>query len=108
MTIKYPFCHHRPERTFKIKKYYFPVCSRCTGLYLGFFVSIILLSLVNFSHTNILMVFLMLIPCGVDGASQLLGLRESTNSLRFLTGLIAGIGLGMLLFIISAYLNLIG
>jgi uncharacterized membrane protein len=50
----------------------------------------------------------MLIPCGVDGASQLLGLRESTNSLRFLTGLIAGIGLGMLIFIISAYLNLIG
>jgi uncharacterized membrane protein len=31
------FCHRLPERTFKIREHYFPVCSRCTGIYLGGF-----------------------------------------------------------------------
>ncbi|WP_335645275.1 MULTISPECIES: DUF2085 domain-containing protein [Methanobacterium] len=26
-----------PERTFKIRGHYFPVCSRCTGVYMGAF-----------------------------------------------------------------------
>jgi uncharacterized membrane protein len=101
MKINYPFCHHRPERTFKIGEYYFPVCSRCTGLYLGFLTSSIFLYLSNITYINILTIFLMLIPCSIDGGSQYLGLRESNNYLRFLTGIIAGIGLGMLLILIS-------
>ncbi|WP_335645244.1 DUF2085 domain-containing protein [Methanobacterium subterraneum] len=32
------FTRHRiPERTFKIRGHYFPVCSRCTGVYMGAF-----------------------------------------------------------------------
>ena len=30
-------CHRLPERTFKIRNHYFPVCSRCTGIYIGAF-----------------------------------------------------------------------
>ena len=30
-------CHRIPERTFNIRGYYFPVCSRCTGFYIGAF-----------------------------------------------------------------------
>ena len=30
-------CHRLPERTFKIRDHYFPVCSRCTGIYIGAF-----------------------------------------------------------------------
>jgi len=74
---------------------------RCTGLYLGFFLSISMLYLVKFTNINILIGFLILIPCSVDGGTQYLGFRESNNFLRFLTDLIAGIGLGMLLFLIS-------
>ena len=37
-------------------------------------------------------------PCLADGMSQALGMRFSTNSLRFSTGLLAGIGIGLLLY----------
>ena len=30
-------CHRLPERTFKIRNHYFPVCSRCAGIYIGAF-----------------------------------------------------------------------
>ena len=30
-------CHRKPKRTFKIRNYYFPVCSRCTGFYIAIF-----------------------------------------------------------------------
>ncbi len=32
-----PICHRLPDRTFKIRNWYFPVCARCTGLYIGAF-----------------------------------------------------------------------
>lgn len=38
----------------------------------------------------------MIIPTITDGLIQLMCLRESSNHLRFITGLIAGIGLGIL------------
>jgi len=37
---------------------------------------------------------LALVPLGIDGTTQLFGLRESTNLLRWLTGAIAGIAAG--------------
>ena len=32
----------------------------------------------------------------LDGTTQLMGIRKSNNKLRFITGLIAGIGMGIL------------
>ena len=37
---------------------------------------------------------------GLDGVGQLLGLWESTNLMRFITGFIAGIGIGYFLYAI--------
>ena len=34
-----------------------------------------------------------MIPAAVDGFTQFLGLRKSNNNLRFLSGLIGGVGL---------------
>lgn len=39
----------------------------------------------------------MVIPTFADGFTQLLGFRESNNILRFTTGLIGGLGLGILI-----------
>lgn len=47
---------------------------------------------------------LALVPLGIDGTTQLFGLRESTNLLRWLTGAIAGIAAG---YYIVPLLNLI-
>jgi uncharacterized membrane protein len=35
---------------------------------------------------------LLLLPGGIDGTTQLLGERESTNKLRIVTGLFLGVG----------------
>lgn len=102
------FCHRLPDRTFKLKGHYFPVCSRCTGMYIGMF-SFFIFSYFNLVHYSInftLLGFLMVIPTAIDGFTQLFGLRESNNYLRFFSGLIGGIGL--LILVISFKLILLG
>lgn len=102
------FCHRLPERTFKLKGHYFPVCSRCTGLYLGMF-SFFIFACFNFVHYSVsvtILGFLMVIPTTIDGFTQLFGLRESNNYLRFFSGLIGGVGL--LILVISFKLILLG
>ena len=43
---------------------------------------------------------ILLIPAAIDGLTQLYGLRQSNNTLRFITGFIGGIGLIIFLKII--------
>ena len=89
------FCHQMPERTFKIKGHYLPVCARCTGFYISIFTYIILAIFIpiTYSINSIVLGILFLIPAGVDGTTQFFGLRNSNNILRFITGLIGGLGL---------------
>ena len=88
-------CHRIPARTFNIKGHYFPVCSRCTGLYMGVVLCLIYISLFYILYTPILLLLsvFMMIPTFIDGITQLFGFRYSNNILRFSTGLIAGVGL---------------
>jgi len=92
-------CHRIPERTFQIKGHYFPVCSRCTGIYLGAFSYFIyaFFFYIDYNFFLILSGFLMVIPTTIDGLTQLFSSRESSNILRFATGLFAGIGFAILL-----------
>lgn len=94
-----PICHRLPDRTFKIRGYYFPVCSRCTGFYLGAFSYFIYVYLFYVQYTAYLTLlsFLLLLPAFLDGFTQLLNYRLSNNTLRFFTGIIGGIGLGILI-----------
>lgn len=91
-------CHRIPERTFKIGNHYFPVCSRCTGLYIGAFSYFLFVYFfyVHYSIVLILSAAAMVTPTFLDGLTQFLGFRESNNTLRFTTGLIGGLGLGIL------------
>lgn len=87
-------CHRKPERSFHIKGYQFPVCARCTGLYLGIILFFIFYFILGVEH-NLFLLFLsvvLVIPCLVDGLTQRYGNRLSNNSLRFVTGLLAGYG----------------
>jgi uncharacterized membrane protein len=92
-------CHRRQERTFKIKNYYFPVCARCTGIYTGIFSFFIFVYFVNIQYDVLLVLaaILMIIPTLLDGVTQLFSFRESNNLLRFITGSIAGFGIGILI-----------
>lgn len=91
-------CHNLPERTFKIKDTYLPICSRCTGVYLGLYIYCILsfFTKIFISMNMILFGSLIIIPMILDGFTQLMDIRESNNRLRFISGLFGGIGLCIL------------
>lgn len=109
MSISKFICHKNPERTFRYKNNYFPICSRCTGFYLGILVSfpIIFFYLEYFQMINLFFLGLVfLIPMFLDGSTQFLEFRKSNNKLRFITGLIGGLGIGILIFKILLKFNL--
>ena len=93
-------CHQRPERCFELNGKPMPICSRCLGVYSGLIIGFLLpvfIPRILFMDPNILL-FLMLLflaPMAIDGLTQLLGLRQSNNILRFCTGLVAGLLLGI-------------
>ena len=99
-------CHRKPERSFFISGYQFPVCSRCTGFYLSMILYFIYAYYFFVDYTPFLLVcaVILLGPAGYDGITQFFGLRESNNILRFITGLIGGIGLAIILKAIKWYI----
>lgn len=102
--LKY-FCHRKPERTFNYKGHYFPVCARCTGIYITMLIFLILTWEIKFNTIiSALIGIILILPMFLDGTTQLIGMRESNNKLRFITGLIGGIGLVILAKFISFFI----
>lgn len=92
--IGFAFCHRRRERSIKILGYTFPLCARCTGLWLGFGMG--LLFRILGLHTPLVFAITLMLPLIIDGFTQFLRFRESNNLLRFLTGILFGIATNML------------
>jgi len=93
------FCHRRPDRTLRFRNRYFPVCARCTGIYIGalsVFLAHYFASL-TYSYNVIFLSLLLMIPTAVDGSTQLFKWRESSNVIRVVTGFLCGIGYGLIL-----------
>lgn len=105
--IRLVLCHRRPDRTLKFKDKYFPVCARCTGIYIGmlFFLFISLFVYYKYSFGLLLIACIMIIPTAIDGITQLLGFRESTNFIRVFTGFFGGIGYAMIILFTTAMLE---
>ena len=105
-------CHRIPERSFFYKNHQFPVCARCTGFYTGLAVFLIYNYPINYTINLLIISIILMIPAAIDGLTQLMELRQSNNNLRFLTGLVGGIGLIIFMkiavrtfyYIIGAYL----
>ena len=92
------FCHQIPTRSFWIVGSNLGVCARCFGLYISF-LSTWLLLVVRFKrHFLWKWGIVLIIPILLDGITQNLGLRMSTNYLRFSTGILGGAGVAILFF----------
>jgi uncharacterized membrane protein len=89
-------CHHLPERSFFFRGRQFPICSRCTGIMVGYFLGIIHAYL--FGSISWYIAALMIIPLVVDGYLQFIGIWTSTNTRRLWTGIFAGIGTDFILY----------
>ena len=96
-------CHQRADRSFFLNGNEMAFCARCTGVWLGIVVGLLCITFLEVPQDfRLAWVFLLgLLPIMVDGGGQLLGLWESTNVVRLLTGLLAGVvgglGIGVLL-----------
>ena len=98
-------CHQREDRSYKICNEYLIVCGRCLGIYVGFFFSLVLLLLfysLFAQRVNYFSILALFLPMGIDGVTQLFGLRESSNKLRFITGYLAGIGVAYMFYFIAS------
>jgi uncharacterized membrane protein len=86
-------CHQMPERSFFWKEYQFPVCARCLGMLIGHLLGVTILLFYKFSL--VLAIAFCLITF-IDWFLQYLGILESTNWRRLMTGILGGIGVVIL------------
>jgi len=84
-------CHQMAKRSFHIKGRKLPVCARCTGVLIGQSTSL-LMGLI-FKPLSVSSSLIMLLSMGVDWGIQEIGLKNSTNHRRFITGILGGYGL---------------
>jgi len=86
----YTGCHQMASRSFFIKGYQFPVCARCTGVMIGQICGFIL----GIARVIIPLPasLLLLLIMGIDWGIQKIGIKESNNIRRFITGICGGIG----------------
>jgi len=85
--IKIVPCHRLPERSFFYKGKQFPVCARCTGVFLG---RLLALALYWFLKPVWWVVVLCALVMFVDWFIQHIELLESTNVRRLITGILGG------------------
>ena len=103
--IGYAVCHQLPEKSIFIEGKQLPVCARDTGIYFGSLISLFFILLSRRRRSNSIpvpyisftFVFFMLLM-GVDAVSSYVGFRETTNSIRLLTGLLVGISLPLFMY----------
>lgn len=108
----YALCHRLISHSFEINGRPLPLCARCTGMYLGVFMTFVVLWLNgrltrnDLPQTNHLLALLGLIALmGIDGINStghfipsLPYLYEPQNWLRLLTGLGTGVAMGLIIF----------
>ena len=87
-------CHQLPERSFFIAGHPFAICARCTGLYAGFTVALLVYPLMVSLRRTFApprkWLFLAALPLAIDFGLTFFGAWENTHSSRFLTGALLG------------------
>lgn len=87
-------CHQIPERSFFIADHQFAVCSRCTGLYAGFTVAVLLYPLVRSLRQTAApqrgWLFLSAVPLMIDFALGFFEIWDNTHFSRLATGAVLG------------------
>jgi len=88
-------CHQIASRSYFLNENQLPICSRDVGILLGISIGA---SVVAYRRTVItpFLLILGLIPVGLDGGFQSLTSYESTNTVRLITGAIAGVTISLL------------
>ncbi|HXH93103.1 MAG TPA: DUF2085 domain-containing protein [Thermoanaerobaculia bacterium] len=91
------FCHGIPERCLYLWNTPMPICARCTAIYVGLALSALLFRILPRmkEQTARYILYGAVLPMAIDGLTQLVHLRLSSNPLRIETGLLAGLAFGV-------------
>jgi uncharacterized membrane protein len=101
----YGLCHQLPERSFFGGGTQLPVCVRDTGIYLGVPLSLIWIAILHRrshprgfpSPLGWVAIAAMVGVMAIDGVTEYVGLRPTTNEIRLMTGLLCGYAIGAVL-----------
>lgn len=104
--IGYALCHQLSSRTFTAGEWVYPVCARDTGIYLAILVTFVVLACAYRQHIAyrrppvpvLIVCAAFVLTLVVDGVTSYAGLRGTTNLLRYVSGYLCGIGLGVGLY----------
>ena len=77
-----------------------PICARCTGFYSGLVLGCVAFAIWRYFielpwWALTIIILASIAPMAVDGLTQLMTERESNNALRLITGLLAGLAMGL-------------
>jgi uncharacterized membrane protein len=99
------YCHRLPQRSFFWRGRQFPLCSRCTGILLGYALGATVVACGG--SLPLWMAAVPALPLLVDGTGQYRGLWESRNWIRLLTGTLFGVSLVLVVrnVVVSGYLQ---
>ncbi|MGD0817055.1 MAG: DUF2085 domain-containing protein [Methanomassiliicoccales archaeon] len=89
-------CHQIAERSFYLNGNELPVCSRDIGISIGLLTGM-LIGLLYVRRIKPILLVLGLVPMVLDGGLQALSSYQSNNSLRIVTGIVAGVAAALLL-----------
>ena len=104
--LGFGLCHQMPERSFIYGGVQFPICARCTGIYVGIAATLLILfwlyrgaqragvPALPFFVGAAFATFAM----GFDGFGSYLGFYETTNFVRVLTGIMFGSAMGVVIY----------
>ena len=86
-------CHGIPSRCLTVWNVPMPICARCTAIYAGMLLSVVVFAVMPRLPEIVARVsmFVAVAAMALDGVTQAFRLRESTNELRIITGLAFGI-----------------
>lgn len=107
----YALCHRITERSFSINGRQFPLCARCSGMYLGVALVVVVMALAGRMRRALLpptplmlLLFTFIIIMGIDGLNSYSHffpnaphLYQPRNWLRLLTGMGTGVAMGLIL-----------
>jgi uncharacterized membrane protein len=89
-------CHQIAERSFYLNGNELPVCSRDIGISIGLLTGM-LIGILYVRRINLFLLALGLLPILLDGGLQSVSSYQSNNTLRLITGIIAGVAAALLL-----------
>jgi uncharacterized membrane protein len=103
--IGYAVCHQMPSRTIVMGGVYLPLAGRTSGIYIGFLISAIILFALFRKRENglaplhiMIIFYLFIFSTMFDWLGSYLGLYESSNNIRFITGFLTGSSIMAIIF----------